>query len=371
MAIRIQLRKDHPNVWDSADPTLAAGEFGFAWDSADSASFGRLKIGDGTSTWTNLPYFYSAGDSAGNYASAGGGSAGIAWGGDRGLFFGGRASGIVYDTIDYIDITTSGNATDFGNLTTAIWGTSSASNGTYAISGQGRTSTNTYPDFLDYVTVATAANATSFGTNLSTVDLHLKSATSDGTYGLWSGGGLTVNTIEYITIATSGSMSDFGDLTEAATQNGAFNDATYSVFAGGYNTDITNFICYVTTATPSNATDFGDLNSGSQSHSGTSDSTRGLFFGGYEQGTYAKQNNIQYVTIATPSNATDFGDLSAALSLSGAVSNGTYGVVGGGSTNTYTNTIESVTIQTTSNSTDFGDLTAARDGVSGASGSSS
>ena len=67
MAIRIQLRKDHPNVWDSADPTLAAGEFGFAWDSADSASFGRLKIGDGSTSWTNLPYFYSAGDSAGNY----------------------------------------------------------------------------------------------------------------------------------------------------------------------------------------------------------------------------------------------------------------------------------------------------------------
>ena len=72
MAIRIQLRKDHPSVWDSADPTLAAGEFGFAWDSADSASFGRLKIGDGSTSWTNLPYFYSAGDSAGNYASAGG-----------------------------------------------------------------------------------------------------------------------------------------------------------------------------------------------------------------------------------------------------------------------------------------------------------
>ena len=78
------MRKDSPAVWDSVNPALLAGEIGYAWDSADSGSFGRIKIGDGTSTWTQLAYFYSSGDSAGLYSSGGGGSASIAWGGDRG-----------------------------------------------------------------------------------------------------------------------------------------------------------------------------------------------------------------------------------------------------------------------------------------------
>ena len=39
------------------------------------------------------------------------------WYGDRGVFAGGVDGGTTYDVIDYIDITSTGNASDFGNLT--------------------------------------------------------------------------------------------------------------------------------------------------------------------------------------------------------------------------------------------------------------
>ncbi len=53
----IQLRRDTSANWESVDPTLAAGEVGF--DSTEN----KIKIGDGTSSWTEL-----------EYASGGGGS---------------------------------------------------------------------------------------------------------------------------------------------------------------------------------------------------------------------------------------------------------------------------------------------------------
>jgi len=46
----IQLRKDTEAIWDVLDPTLAEGEFGMETDT------GKLKIGDGTSSWKSLTY---------------------------------------------------------------------------------------------------------------------------------------------------------------------------------------------------------------------------------------------------------------------------------------------------------------------------
>jgi hypothetical protein len=46
----IQLRRDTSANWESADPILASGEAGF--DTTEN----KIKIGDGTSTWTELDY---------------------------------------------------------------------------------------------------------------------------------------------------------------------------------------------------------------------------------------------------------------------------------------------------------------------------
>lgn len=51
MADIIQLRRDSASAWTAADPVLADGEFGVESDT------GNLKLGDGESAWSALPYF--------------------------------------------------------------------------------------------------------------------------------------------------------------------------------------------------------------------------------------------------------------------------------------------------------------------------
>lgn len=53
---RIQLRNDSPSNWAAANPVLLAGEIGLEIDSARN----RMKIGDGTTAWNDLPYFLDA-----------------------------------------------------------------------------------------------------------------------------------------------------------------------------------------------------------------------------------------------------------------------------------------------------------------------
>ena len=50
MAVQIQLRRGTASQWTSANPTMAAGEFGLETDTL------RYKIGDGTTAWTSLAY---------------------------------------------------------------------------------------------------------------------------------------------------------------------------------------------------------------------------------------------------------------------------------------------------------------------------
>jgi hypothetical protein len=47
---QIQVRRGTASSWTSANPTLAAGEWGFETDT------GKVKIGDGTTAWTSLGY---------------------------------------------------------------------------------------------------------------------------------------------------------------------------------------------------------------------------------------------------------------------------------------------------------------------------
>lgn len=55
MAIQIQLRRGLAADWTSSNPTLAEGEVGVEKDTL------KLKVGNGTTAWTSLAYFGSAG----------------------------------------------------------------------------------------------------------------------------------------------------------------------------------------------------------------------------------------------------------------------------------------------------------------------
>lgn len=56
---QIQLRKGTAAAWTSADPTLASGEIGYETDT------GKQKMGDGTTAWTDLAYYYDPAVSGG------------------------------------------------------------------------------------------------------------------------------------------------------------------------------------------------------------------------------------------------------------------------------------------------------------------
>jgi hypothetical protein len=115
---------------------------------------------------------------------------------------------------------------------------------------------------------------------------------------------------------------------------------------------------YITIATTGNATDFGDLQNPVRSIMSCSSATRGIFAGGDDDNVIAVTNIIDYITIASAGNASDFGDLTQKTVYGAACSSSTRGVFGGGGNNTKTNVLAYITISTTGNATDFGDLPA-------------
>ena len=291
--------------------------------------------------------------------------------GDRGIAYAGEISGSgSQNIIEYFDITSGGNTTDFGDLTSArkYPGTSGGSNSTKGVIPGGDGASGT----IDKITIATTGNAQDFGDLLNTAHSGV-SAMNDGTYSVLSPAAgaifsLTAAEIQYITVATDGNATDFGDPTYNRGVTATWSDGTRGVMMGGVDqgaSDWKNIIDYITIASTGNATDFGDLTQGTKQGAGGGDDTRSLHAGGQ---TSSDTNVISYITTATTGNATDFGDLVNARRLLGSASNGTLATFFGGM---YTDMIQKVTVQTTGNASDYGDLSYSARGVGGLSGSPS
>jgi hypothetical protein len=83
----------------------------------------------------------------------------------RGIFYsGGTGGGVTTNTIDYIDITSTGNATDFGDSWTGLDGPTNgvASSTTRALFAMGRAN-DQMQSRIDYVTIFSTGNAADFG----------------------------------------------------------------------------------------------------------------------------------------------------------------------------------------------------------------
>ena len=272
----------------------------------------------------------------------------------RMILFGGGSPGRT-DNIDSLELITLGNAIDFGSLSAAVFGGGATASSTRGVFWLGEASYTT----LEFVTISNSSNTTTFGTGTSNNGGY---GFGNQTRGIWALG--TNNALEFVTIATTGNTSDFGDQTLVSgnpiNEPVAFASPTRGVIAGGYGNNPypqSDVIEYVTIATTGNTTDFGDLTQARSSSNGLSNSTRGIIAGGYTfPGTTTYYNIIEFVTIATTGNATDFGD---AVELKRASYNGsspTRGVFAAGTPATSaTNSIEFITIATTGNASDFGD----------------
>ena len=105
-----------------------------------------------------------------------------------------------------------------------------------------------------------------------------------GGRGVFAGGysGSNINTIDYITIATTGNATDYGDLSVNRRMGGCSANMTRVVYAGGYSSTYDDTIDYMTIRTGGTATDFGatmpDTKTGGVI--GAGNDTRGLFAGG-------------------------------------------------------------------------------------------
>ena len=320
-------------------------------------------------------------------------SSGPSWGGIRGFFVGGSAPSPAgyLNEIQYITITTPGNGADFGDLTGISNSGASASNQSRVVHKKGTISGASWPtsyvNDIDYFASATTGNASDFGD--STFYSARFAAVGNGTRGIYGGGyGAATtsgtwtqagpNIVEYVTIASTGNATDFGDLSAGGNGLNATNDETRGIFAGGYvggTTMSLNRLDYITMATAGNSTDFGDTLNGTLYYTNVgniSNNVTGVFSGGYAETTsWTKTNVIQKVTIQTTGNATDFGDLTQASGTGAQCSDGTTGCICLGEGASTTNSIEKITIATAANSTDFGDIAthtylSGAEGVSGA-----
>lgn len=315
-------------------------------------------------------------------------SAGVTSNGDRGFVAAGMGyNGSSYDEkmnrIQYWDITTAANAADFGDLATGSEESGGTCSGTRAVVKHGQTGSGFpagYSTQIDYFATATTGNASDFGD--STMDANRICGLSDGTKGVFAGGAGDVsggssyqnlNVIDYITIASTGNATDFGNLLSANSGCISTNDNTRGIFIGGYDgSNFLNTLQYITIATPGNATDFGDdLTTNFKGSRGVmADGTYGVWQNGYTGSAY-KSNVIAYLTVQSLGNATDFGDMTQALKEAQSTSNATKGHINGGSGSSLSDSIEEITLATAGNASDFADLDIATITAAGLSGAAS
>jgi hypothetical protein len=243
-------------------------------------------------------------------------SGGAAASSTRAVYAGGATS--PGRNITYVTIATTGNSIDFGadrnGSGTAVYapGCGNQTRGIF-ISSQSHPN---YYAITDFVTIASTGTCTEFG---DVVDNRYGGAASASpTRAIYAGGvqGATspgTNFISYATIATTGSWADFGDLTNVTNghryTNGSSSNTRSLVYGGSWNSGVSdgNTIQYITIATLGDSTDFGDAVKSGTHRGGFSNTIRGGAAGGYYPS--ADFNTIEYVNIATTGNGIEFGDM--------------------------------------------------------------
>ena len=258
------------------------------------------------------------------------------------------------NSIEAVDLTTTGNSYDFGDMSATKYAIG-AIGGTIKglLFGGSPDGGSTQLNTIDQIIVRSLGNSVDFGDLVTGTNYPV--GCGNQTRGIYGGGytGSNTNNMGYVTLASTGNATDYGDLLAARNQLCGFASPTRAIWAGGAG--LSNVIEYATISSTGNTTDFGDILAAANGVAGSSSSTRGIVAGG---NTPSKQNVIQYVTIASTSNSTDFGDLTTSksnMTLNG--SNNTIGIFGGGQTPSASLTIDSITFASTGNGQDFGDIT--------------
>ena len=139
------------------------------------------------------------------------------WGGGSGslmnssggsIFHGDRGLAGMGQNINYWDITTTSNCSQFGNSENMQSAYAGSSNGSRAVFGAGGSPDNAK---MQYVTIASTGQASDFG-NSNYSGVNTRAGWSGNGYGGNAGGGYPIiNHVDYYNVANTGNASDFGD----------------------------------------------------------------------------------------------------------------------------------------------------------------
>ena len=253
----------------------------------------------------------------------------------------------------FVTITSLGDAQDFADLVARTRDAACHANATRGIIAGGEPLGAGYTNQIQYTTIASQANFADFG-DTAAAQISMCSGVGNSTRMCISGGTTNsgfVNSIEYVTIGSTGNASDFGDQSlKRYMQAGNVNSTTRGCFSGGSVPGVAatgDTIDYITIGSTGNATDFGNLNHPTNDAGGCSSSTRGVI----SEGT-GSNNRMSYITIASTGNSSIFGTMTANKNNICGCSNATRGLFAGN----LTRPIDYITIASTGNAADFGDL---------------
>ena len=230
------------------------------------------------------------------------------------MFAGGYHPGAADDEIGYVTIASEGNAIDFGNLSAEKYSPGGGSSSTRGIFAGGHPALNV----IEYVEINTLGNAVDFGDLVSA--RRYPSGISSPVRTCFAGGTNAsspyppFNIIDYITTASKGNAVKFGEITATQFALGGCSNSTRGLYHIGTNSwsptwNSQNRVEYITLASEGNATNFGELTVARHYTGGVSSSVRGVFGGGFTGPGPTRYNTIDFVLIASTGNAQDFGDL--------------------------------------------------------------
>ena len=279
----------------------------------------------------------------------------------RGLYCGGWDGTDRLKSIEFIEVSTLGDAQNFGDLTVAREGCgrgtiSSAIRG-LSMAGWDGSGTNE----IDYLSIASGGNSIDFGNSSNARGWG--AGMSSSTRGLNAGGynPATVNVIDYVEIMTLGDALDFGDLTTVKESTVGMSSPTRGIIGPGMSPSFVSEIDFITMASKGNSTIFGDMDS-TRGLGAAANTVRGLFCGG--KGPDQQNLNLIYlITLASTGNVTEFGNLTSGRRKPEGVSNSIRACFAGGNVEPSgrVNIIDFVTIATTADAQDFGDLSVSRE----------
>ena len=242
------------------------------------------------------------------------------------------------DVIEYFTMASGGTAIDFGNLLQAEYCLLSCSSSTRGLfTGSYLPSASSADSrHIQYVEIGTTGNALEFG-DMSGVTRFGGAGLSSPTRGIFAGGRAKNNAspysanaatheIDLVTIASKGNSIDFGNMTFNGGYCGGMSNTTRGIIGGSRTPAAVNNIDMITIATTGNAVHFGDLTVARAGSQTGSTQTRGVFIGGSP--TADTRKTIDYITISSSGNAIDFGESGIEIDVGASVSD-SHGGLGG------------------------------------------